>query len=90
MGRGFGKLDEDSESSVELRTHGAGNTTLVPNGGGAEWSYGSDIPSYSMAAATPAKAGDVVADERDIVVRREVHVTAERGGQNEHTDGNER
>ena len=73
-------MDEDSDSSVELRSHGAMNATLVSNPGATEWTYGSDIPSYSMAAATPAKAEDVVDDEHDIVVRKEVHVTAEGGG----------
>lgn len=76
-------MDEDSDSSVELKSHIAGKTALVSNPGNTEWTYGTDIPSYSTAAATPAKAEDIVDDERDIVVRKEVHVTAEDGGGNE-------
>lgn len=82
LGRGFGKLDEESDSSVELKSHGAGNTTLASNGGGGGWPFdNNDAPTYTVAAAqTPAKAENVV-DEGDIVVRKEVHVTAV-GGDN--------
>lgn len=77
-------MDEESESSIELNSHGAtGNGTILSNdrsGGG--WSFdNSNIASYTVAAAeTPAKAKDVVDEERDIVVRKEVHVTAIGGG----------
>lgn len=79
FGRGFGKLDEHSDSSIELRSHGAGNIALVSTGGAAEWPFCSNNPSYSMAAATPAKAQNVANAGRDIVVRKEVRITTVNG-----------
>jgi len=75
-GRGFGKLDEHSESNIGLRSHVAGNKTLVSTGGAADWPFSSDS---SMAAVAPAKAQDVVNAERDIVVRKEVRITTADG-----------
>ena len=89
MGKGFGKLDEDSESSVELKSHGgngeitsAGDHHTQNGGAGGGWPFdNSNLVSYSCAAAkTPAKARDIVDEERDIMVKREVHVTAVGGG----------
>lgn len=79
LGRGFGRLDEHPYSSFELRSHGADNVASVSSGGAAEWPFCNSNPSYSMAAATPAKAQDVVNAERDIVVRKEVRITTVNG-----------
>ncbi|KAL8820590.1 MAG: hypothetical protein Q9191_007482 [Dirinaria sp. TL-2023a] len=84
LGRGFGKLDEESDSSVELKSHAGGGATTVSasrgaGGGGAGWPFDDPAaPTYTVAAAqaAPVRAEDVVDDERDIVVRKEVHVTA--------------
>ena len=46
---------------------------------GANWPYGVDIPSYSLAAAVPSKAEEVTDNETDIVVRKEVCVRTESG-----------
>ncbi|KAL8714471.1 MAG: hypothetical protein Q9220_001804 [cf. Caloplaca sp. 1 TL-2023] len=83
LGKGFGKLDEDSESSVELKSHGGHGGTMVSNDRSAGgWPFdNSNAASYTVAAAkTPATGKDVVDEERDIVVRKEVHVTAVGGG----------
>ncbi|KAL8953123.1 MAG: hypothetical protein Q9222_001006 [Ikaeria aurantiellina] len=90
LGKGFGKLDEESESSVELKSHGGNGTMLSSSadrsvGGG--WPFdNSNAASYSVAAAktSPSVAAyerDGAVDERgDILVRKEVHVTAVGGG----------
>lgn len=82
LNRGFGKLNEHSDSIIELRSHGAGNLASVSTGGAADWPLCSNDPSYSMAAAGPAKAQDVINCERDIVVRKEVHITTADGKKN--------
>lgn len=74
-GRGFGRLDEHSDSNIELVSHGAGHTAVVSTGGATDWPYRSNSPSHPVAAATRAKAHDIVNTERDVVVRREVCIT---------------
>lgn len=60
-------------------------------GGGGGWLFDNgNVASYSVAAAeTPAKAEDVVDEERGIVVRKEVHVTAV-GGEDAYGGGSSR
>ncbi len=78
-GRGFGKLKEHSDSSVELRSHGAGSIALNSTGGATQWPSCGKNPSYSMATATPAKDQGMVNHEKDIVVRKEIRITTADG-----------
>ncbi|KAL8993866.1 MAG: hypothetical protein Q9188_007215 [Gyalolechia gomerana] len=83
FGTNFRKLDEESESIIELKPHGAARSKPKPSvtRTGSEWPLdNNNIASYSVAATeTSAKAEDVVDRERDIVVKKEVHVTAFQG-----------
>ena len=78
LGRGFEWMDEGCNSSVALKSCWTANKTILPNAD-ANWPYGVDIPSYSLAAAAPSKADEVTANETDIVVRKEVCVRTESG-----------
>lgn len=77
MSRGFGKLENKSDATIDLRTALRGDIGMPHDSEREAWPLKKITPTYSAIAGTPAKREGVMNDERDIMVEREVRVTAE-------------
>ena len=78
LNRGFDKLEDEGDVSINLRTALRGDMGLAQGAEGEAWPLKKISPTYSAVAATPAKREGIMSDQRDILVQREVRITAER------------
>ena len=78
MGRGFGKLGNDSDATIDLRSALRGDMGVTQGEEREAWPLKKITPKFPALVGTRARREGVIKHGRDNMVQKEIYVTAER------------